>query len=411
MEEYRIHQFDNGLRLVYTHHPSLITHCGFVVDAGSRDEEADIMGMAHFVEHMLFKGTTRRKAIHILNRLEFVGGEMNAYTSKDKTCVYASVASEHFTKAVEVLSDVVFHSVYPQKELEKEQKVICEEIDMYLDAPEENIMDVFQEMAFPGNPLGYNILGTPDTVNSFHTGKVKEFVRSRYTAEKIVFVYNGNRTFGQVVSLCRHYFDQAEAPASGFKRTYYDKGVYVPFSSTVDTTHTQTYAVMGGWAYPHTDERRVPFALLTNILGGPGLNSRLNLAIREKYGFSYDLEASYTGMQDIGFFSIYAGTDKKYLKRTLELIHKELVLLREKPISSLQLHRYKNQFKGQILMGEENRVNIALLTGKLILDERPMDPLQVIFDRIDKLTALQLQEAAVEIFDPRVMSNLVFQGS
>jgi predicted Zn-dependent peptidase len=409
-EECLVYRFPNGIRLVYQQHPSRITHCGFVLDVGSRDEEARQMGMAHFIEHLFFKGTGKRKSIHILNRLEFVGGELNAYTSKDKTCVYASVPAEYFSRSLELLTDIVFHSSFPEKEVEKEKKVIHEEIDMYLDSPEENILDLFQERAFRNHALGFNILGTHETLASFHRSHVMDFYKAWYSPERIAFVYNGNKSFRQVIRLCERYFGELPSGKSAVSRMPANGDIYKHFDQEISTSHVQTYLAMGGMAFPSGDPRRVHASLLMNMLGGPGLNSKLNLAIREKYGYAYDIEASYQAMRDIGTYQIYMGTDRKYLSRTQELIYRELKALCAGPVSSLALHRYKSQFKGQILMSEENRISLALMSGKMALDGRPIEPLASLFAQIDKISAENLVECARELFREENISRLVFLG-
>ncbi len=406
---FSIHEFLNGIRLVHQQQDSRITHCGFVVDTGSRDETAEIMGMAHLIEHMFFKGTSRRKSIHVLNRLEFIGGELNAYTTKDKTCLFAAVPSEYFPRTADLLSDIMFRSNFPEKELSKEKNVIHEEIDMYLDYPEENIMDIFQEKAFSDNPLGYNILGTHDSLKAITRSDIITFYERYYTGDRLAFVYSGPKSLKQVTRILERLFKDFNRSHSP-ERPYYPLSTYTPFRAEIETEHIQSYLALGGLAPDRQSEKRTATALLMNILGGPGLNSRLNLAIREKHGFAYDIEANYQAQADLGFYSIYVGADKKNLKKTIQLIQKELKNLRKKPISSLQLHRYKSQFKGQILMGEENRSSLILGAGKLLLDGRPIESLETIFKRIDSIGPNDLIALAEMLFDESKSSQLIFKG-
>ncbi len=381
------------------------------MDAGSRDETREEMGMAHFIEHLFFKGTEKRKSIHVLNRLEVVGGELNAYTAKDKTCVYAAVNSDYFARTAELLSDIVFHSNFPEKEIEKERNVIHEEIDMYLDSPEENILDLFQEKAFLDHPLGFNILGTHDSLNAFDRRAILQFYGTWYTPDKMVFVYNGPKSFQQTIRILEPHISAIRKTGKKSKeRSWFNKRAYHPFHAEQETPHVQTYFTLGGLAPNNRDESRSAMALLTNILGGPGLNSRLNLAIRERHGFAYDVEANYQAMRDIGLFHIYVGTDKKHLGKSQDLINKELKFWRTKGLTISQLHRYKNQFKGQILMGEENRSGLILNAGKLLLDERPIDTLETIFKRIDAITPAELSDVANAWFDEAKLSGLTFHG-
>ncbi|MBI1221214.1 MAG: insulinase family protein [Bacteroidetes bacterium] len=411
LDEYQLHEFPNGLRLYHQQVASRITHCGFVIDAGSRDEYEEEMGMAHFIEHLLFKGTTHRKSIHILNRLEVVGGELNAYTTKDKTCVYAAVNSDYFPRTAELLSDIVFYSNFPEKELEKERNVIHEEIDMYLDSPEENILDLFQEKAFPNHALGYNILGTHQSLNKLDRTSILHFYRSWYTPEKMVFVYSGPKSFKQVIRILDKQLSVVPAAKGQAKtRISFNSEIYSPFVETQKTSHVQTYLTLGGLAPSNQMEERSAMALLTNIMGGPGLNSRLNLAIREKHGFAYDVETSFQTMRDMGQFHIYLGTDKRHLEKARELIFKELKFWREKGLNKNQLERYKNQFKGQILMGEENRSGLILSAGKMLLDNRPIDSLEKVFERIDAITSEQMRELANQYLHPDRLSELIFLG-
>lgn len=382
-----------------------------MIDAGSRDETEAEMGMAHFIEHLLFKGTTHRKSIHVLNRLEVVGGELNAYTTKDKTCVYAAVNSDYFARTVELLSDIVFYSNFPEKEIEKERNVIHEEIDMYLDAPEENILDLFQEKAFAKHPLGFNILGTHKSLNQLNRESILNFYQSWYTPEKMVFVYSGPKSLKQVVRMLEKQLEPIpEANGMAKKRLWFNESAYKKFDDSLPTSHVQTYLTIGGLAPNNQMEERAAMALLTNIIGGPGLNSRLNLAIREKHGFAYDVEASYQAMRDIGLFHIYIGTEKRNLNKSRDLIQKELKFWREKGLNSLQLQRYKNQFIGQILMGEENRSGLILNAGKMLLDERPIDSLEKVFARVEAITPDQLRAVANQFLHPDKLSELVFLG-
>lgn len=382
------------------------------MDAGSRDETAQEMGMAHFIEHLFFKGTKKRKSIHVLNRLEVVGGELNAYTSKDKTCVYASVNSDYFARTAELLSDIVFHSNFPEKEIGKERNVIHEEIDMYLDSPEENILDLFQEKAFKNHPLGFNILGTHESLNTFKRQDILNFYGSWYIPERMVFVYSGPKTLKQVKRILDpHFLVIPPANEQVKKRLYFDENAFQPFHAIEETPHVQTYLTIGGVAPNNQEEDRATMAFLSNIIGGPGLNSRLNLSIRERHGFAYDVESNYQAMRDIGLFHIYVGTDGKHLKKAQDLISKELKFWRTKGLSSAQLQRYKNQFKGQILMGEENRSGLILSAGKMLLDERPIDSLEKIFKRIDAIDSSKMMEVANKYLQEDKMASLIFKGS
>ena len=404
---HKIKEFPNGLRLIYQQHISEISHFGIIVNAGTRDEREEIMGMAHFIEHMLFKGTEKRRALQIINRLEEVGGEMNAYTSKEKTCIYASFTSGYLSRAVDLLTDIAFNSTFPEKEMEKEKKVILEEIDMYADTPEERINDEFQELLFKNHPLGFNILGTPETLNAITQEQTKGFIRNFYQPENIVFSYVGSTPFEKVVKLCEKYMPAPIKIGNGLKRKPFK--ALPPFTIEKDTEHAQCYCVMGSLAYSHNHPLKPALSLLSNLLGGPGLNSRLNLAVRERYGYAYQIDSSYSAYDDGGYFSIYFGTDPKYLNKTLKLVQKELERLQEKPISDTILNKYKKQMAGQMLLSEESKVNLMLALGKSLIDHNRVDTLAEVIQKIYAVTPAQVLEVAREVLDNSKMSRLVYK--
>lgn len=404
---HKIKEFPNGLRLIYQQHISEISHFGIIVNAGTRDESEEIMGMAHFIEHMLFKGTEKRRALQIINRLEEVGGEMNAYTSKEKTCIYASFTSGYLARAVDLLTDIAFNSTFPEKEMEKEKKVILEEIDMYADTPEERINDEFQELLFKNHPLGFNILGTPETLNAITQQQTKDFISNFYQPQNIVFSYVGATPFDKVVKLCEKYMPQPVKEVKALQRKPFKK--FAPFILEKDTEHAQCYCVMGSLAYGHNHQLKPALALLSNLLGGPGLNSRLNLAVREKYGYAYQIDSSYSSYDDGGYFSIYFGTDPKYLNKTLKLVQKELTRLQENPLSDSVLNKYKKQMAGQMLLSEESKVNLMLALGKSLLDHNRADTLAEVIQKIYAVTPAQVLEVAREVLDSSKMSRLVYK--
>ena len=410
-QSYSIINLDSGIRVLHFPHSSQVTHCGFLIDVGSRDEQADEMGMAHFIEHMFFKGTEKRKTLQVLNCLEYVGGEMNAYTTKDKTALYASVNKDYFKKAADLLFDMVFKPSFPEEEIKKEVKVIQEEIDMYQDSPEENIIDLFQEYAFPNNSLGYNILGSHQTLNTFNQEKVFRFYKPKYNPNKMVFFYNGNLSASDCLRTLQKLSSKyvPEQPNTIYQRKGLDSNTYKAFNKTIQAKHVQSYLMIGGLAYNNHDSRRLSASLLFNILGGPTLNSKLNLLIREKYAFAYDVEASYQSLPDIGLFHVYVGTDKKYLDKTKQLIIKELKSLKNNHISNLSLNRYKNQFKGQLLLSEENRISVSLTESKMLLDGRKIETMQHVFDQIEAVQSAELCAIANELFEEKNLSELLFE--
>lgn len=407
MEEYQVHTFPNGIRVAHkqvTH--TQIAHCGIMLDIGSRDEQPHQQGLAHFWEHMAFKGTTHRSAYHILNSLERVGGELNAYTTKEKICFHASVLKENFPKALELLTDITFNSIFPEKQVERERNVILEEMAMYQDSPEDLLQDEFDGFIYAHHPLGYNILGTQETVKSFTQADLQEFIQDNLDTERIIFSSVGNIPFKKVIALAEKFFK--DIPHKRSSRVRISPNGYQARQEVVEKSISQAQVALGRRAYALSDERRLPFFMLVNLLGGPGMNSRLNLSIREKYGLVYSVDAQYVPYLDTGFFAIYFGTEKKQLNRALSLIEKELRILKEKTLTTTQLHYVKQQLMGQLAMAEEGNLNFMQVMAKSILDTGKVDALDEIFAQIKAVTAPQLQELANEIFDTSAFCQLTF---
>jgi predicted Zn-dependent peptidase len=407
MEDYEVITLPNGIRIAHRQIPhTQIAHCGIMLDIGSRDELPDQQGLAHFWEHMAFKGTEKRKSYHIITRLETVGGELNAYTTKEKVCFHASVLGAHFEKATELLADITFHSVFPDKQIERERGVILEEMAMYYDSPEDAIQDDFDELVFPGHALGGNILGTTETVESFTREDLQRFISENYDTSRIVFSSVSNLSFKQVVKIVEKYLRDVPAQHSSRKRR--QPTGYVPKQTRVERPITQAQCAIGRPAYGLTDPRRLPFFMLVNLLGGPGMNSRLNLNLREKYGLVYSIDASYTPYLDTGFLGIYFGTDPKKVDKANRLISQELRRLREQPLTTLQLHQTKEQLIGQLAMAEESNNSFMLMMAKSLLDIDRVEALSDINADINAITAPQLQDLAQEAFQEEQFSSLTF---
>ena len=406
--DYNLHTLPNGLRIVHKQvNNTKIVHCGFVLDIGSRDEQENQQGIAHFWEHMAFKGTQKRKAFHILNRLDSVGGELNAYTTKEKVCFYASVLDRHLENALELLTDITFHSIFPEKQIEKERGVILEEMAMYQDSPEDALQDEFDSQIFANHPLGYNILGTNESVRSFGRNDFIEFVQSNLDTERLIFSCVGNVSLKKVIRLAQKHLQDLPRYQTERKRPLFSG--YQPTQKTVYKSLTQSHCVMGRTAYALTDEKRLPFIMLSNILGGPAMNSRLNLALREKKGLVYSVDASYTPYLETGLFNVSFATEPSQLAKSIRLVNKELQLLKEKPLGSMQLHFAKEQLIGQLAMSEENNSSLMLMMGKSILDMEKIESLESIFERIRSITACELQEISQEMFDEKDFSMLTFE--
>ena len=407
MTDYDIHEYPNGIRLLHKQVPhTKIAHCGFLLDIGSRDEAPHQQGLAHFWEHMAFKGTAKRKSFHILNRLETVGGELNAYTTKEKICFYATLLSTHFERAFELLTDLTFNSTFPARELEKERGVILEEMSMYQDAPEDAIIDDFDAVVFGQHPLGVNILGTRESVSRFQTADFDQFYAENVRTDRLVFSSVSNLPFKEVKRLADKFL--APLPARLGPRARRAPDAYHRQTQVETRPISQAHCLLGGPAYPLTNPRRVPFFMLNNILGGPGMNSRLNLAVREKHGLVYTIDSTYSPYTDTGLFGIYFGTEKKQLARTLGLVRKELALLREKTLTTTQLHVAKNQLMGQLAMSEESNSGLMQLLGKSTLDLGHVEPLSTIFTQIERINAPELRELANEILTDDHLSLLQY---
>ncbi len=407
MQDYFHHRLSNGIRVV--HKPVLTTkivHCGYILDIGSRDENADQQGLAHFWEHMAFKGTRKRKAYHIINGLEWVGGELNAYTSKEKICFYASVLDRYFEKAIELLTDITFHSIFPPRQIEKERSVILEEMAMYMDSPDDAIQDDFDQLIFRGHQLGQNILGDGSSVAGFKQADLQRFVTQNMHTEKIVFSCVGNIPFAKVLRMAEKYPGVIEAATTSKARTSFSG--YVPERKQTSRAVTQAHCAIGRLAYSLSDQNRLPFFTLVNILGGPSMNSRLNLTLREKHGLVYAIDGNYTPYFDTGLFAVFFATDPKNIPKSMALVYRELKLLKEKPLGTLQLHRAKEQLIGQLAMAEENNMNLMLMMGKSLLDLDTIRSLEEIIREVREISAAKLQELANDIFDSASFSTLIF---
>ncbi|HNR41696.1 MAG TPA: pitrilysin family protein [Bacteroidales bacterium] len=401
------HTLGNGIRLV--HHPvtGLVAHCGLIIGTGSRDEEEHEHGLAHFSEHMLFKGTAKRKAYHILSRLEDVGGELNAYTTKEETVVHASFLKDDYERAIEIISDMVFNSTYPEKEIEKEKDVIIDEINSYLDNPAELIFDDFEELIFAGRSIGHSILGTPSTVKCFTAGSIRDFISRNYNTSQMVFCSVGDISYARLTSLFRKYFEHI--PEMKGRQCFSPPWSYKPACLTKNLDTYQDHCIIGNVAYNLRDERRPGMFLLNNILGGQGMNSRLNLSLREKNGLAYNVESSYIPYCDTGAFSIYFGTEDQNLERSIMAARAELDKLRTTRLGIVQLGKARNQIKGYLARGFENHESLMLSLGKSLLVFDTVEDPGEIYRKIDNISSSHLLETANDIFDPDMLSTLIYR--
>lgn len=397
----------NGLRIIHEPTLSKVAYCGFAIDAGTRDEAENEQGMAHFVEHLIFKGTEKRKAWHILNRMENVGGDLNAYTNKEETVVYAAFLKEHLERALELLRDIVFHSTFPQHEIEKETEVIIDEIQSYEDTPSELIFDDFEDMIFRNHPLGRNILGKPELLRSFRTEDVLSFTRRFYQPGNMVFFVQGQYDFKKIIRLVEKYLSDIPDVRVENRRT--PPPLYMPEHLTVSRDTHQAHVMMGSRGYNAYDDKRTALYLLNNVLGGPGMNSKLNVSLRERRGLVYNVESNLTSYTDTGAFCIYFGTDVDDMDTCLKLTYKELKRMRDVKMTSSQLAAAKKQLIGQIGVASDNFENNALGMAKTYLHYHKYESSELVFKRIEELTAEQLLEVANEMFAEEYLSTLIYK--
>lgn len=406
MINYLTHTLSNGLRIVHKPIESNVSYCGFIVNAGTRDEAPDQYGMAHFVEHMLFKGTDKRRAYHIINRMENVGGELNAFTNKEETVVYSVFLEQHFSRAIELLSDITFHSNFPQSEIEKEVEVIIDEIHSYEDSPSELIFDEFENLVFDQSQIGHNILGSTELLQNFDGQMAKGFVNKFYNPSNMVFFSLGRTDFKKIVYYAEKYLSAIPDIKSDIQRI---KPVDISsVNKREDKETSQAHVLIGGRSYSLCDPNRRVLNLLNNLLGGPGMNSRLNISLREKRGYVYNVDSSITSYTDTGITSIYFGCDKKNVDKCISLVHKELNRLRKEKLTSSQLSTAKKQLIGQIGVMGDNHENLALALGKNFLHHNHFNTLAETAQKIEAVTAEQILAVSNEIFDERSLFTLIY---
>lgn len=410
---YNTHTLSNGLRIIHLPSTSPVVYCGYQIQAGSRDELPGEEGLAHFCEHTTFKGTIRRRAWHILNSLESVGGDLQAYTTKESTVYYAAILHDHIARAVDLLTDIVFHSTYPQAELDKEVEVICDEIESYNDTPSELIYDEFENHLFQGHPLGHSILGTAKGVRSFSQADAQHFAHRHYRPDNAIFFAYGDISFSRLVRL----LEKAQTGQSAVPVIQQPRTAELPHHddqqeprTLIIPKHThQAHVMTGTLACNVHDARRMPLYLLNNILGGPGMNAKLNLALREHHGLVYTVESNLTTYSDLGYWSIYYGCDVHDIERCRRLVHRELQHFIDRPLSPSQLRAAKKQIKGQIGVACDNRENFALDFGKSYLHYGWLKNIQHLYEQIDNITSQQIQEVAQEYLADERLFTLIYQ--
>ncbi|MFC7525525.1 M16 family metallopeptidase [Parapedobacter sp. GCM10030251] len=404
--EYELIHLPNGIRIVLQQVASPVSHACMLINAGARDEPVGRYGLAHFIEHLLFKQTEKRNTHQILNRLESVGGDLNAYTTKEYTCIHASFLTPYLERTLDLFEDLFFHSVFPENELEKEKGVILDEMASYLDSPEDSILDDFEDQLFEGHALGHNILGTEVDLAQLGRNDIREFIRKNYRTHEIIVGITGNYTVRKVTALVTRTLGSVLESSGHHDRTPPPKPTVL--QTRVQKPINQTHYVMGGAAYSVHDPNKAGLLLLNNLLGGMGMTSKLNLVVRERHGIAYTIESNYTPLSDTGIFHIYLGTDTEKADKALRLVRTELRKLREHQLGVMQLHQAKQKFKGQIALAEENRLSLIISLSKSLMDDGRVQTLEEVFAQIDAVNAQQLLHIANEILAEENLSSLGF---
>lgn len=408
MMKYNIATLDNGLRIIHLPNTSKIAYCGYQIKAGTRNEKPGDEGLAHFCEHVTFKGTQTHTSTAIINKLESVGGDLNAFTNKEDTVFYSAIPVEHFAKAVDVLSDIVFYSIFPQAEIDKEVEVICDEIESYNDSPAELIYDEFENLVFKGHPLGHNILGSADRVRSFATADAMRFTQQYYRPDNAIFFVYGNIDFKRLVKTLEKLTPKQQQESVVDEALVVANGRLPELTILNHDTH-QAHVMIGNRAYSATHPLRIPLYLLNNMLGGPGMNARLNVILRERRGLVYSVESSMVCYGDTGLWAVYFGCDPHDVDRCVRLVKGEFNRLMEKPLSEKTLAAAKKQIKGQLAVACDNNENFAIDFGKSFLHFGDEKDIEKLYQKIDAVTAEQIQQVAKEIFDKDSLATLVIK--
>jgi len=404
---YNTYLLKNGIRIIHKTVDSDVAHCGVIINTGTRDEDVNEHGIAHLTEHMLFKGTKRRRAFHVLSRMDDVGGEMDAWTTKEETCISSSFLIEYYERAIELLNDVIFNSVFPPKEIEKEKEVIIDEINSYKDSPAESIFDDFEDLIYPKHPLGRNILGTKRLLEKYTDTNIKEFISEKYNTDQMVFCSIGKIKFEKLIRFCEKYFGSNPPNYRSFKRSIFSDQIAV--NKTIKGKTHQAHVILGTYAYPFSDIKRLPLFLITNLLAGPAMTSRLNMSLREKRGISYNIEANYTPYEDTGNFNIYYGCDKINIELATEIVFKELEILKTNKMGPVQFLKTRKQLIGQIAIGSEINSNMLFSLGKTYLIYNQIETIKETIKEIESVTPMQVMEVANELFHREKFSTLIYK--
>ena len=398
----------NGIRIIHKERKGEIAHLVLMVETGTRDELAHENGLAHFVEHTIFKGTQNRKAYHILSCLDNVGGDLNAFTTKEETCIQATFLKQHYKRSLDLFADIAFRSTFPENELDKEKEVILDEINSYLDSPSDEIFDLFEEMVFKGHPLSRNILGTADLVKGFHRQNVFDFMAHNYSTDQMILATVGDISFKEFERLAKTYFGEQPAHLVNKKREVFKD--YTPENRVMERKNHLSHCMIGGIAPEFCSPLRMPIVMLNNILGGPAMSSRLGLNIREKYGFAYSIESQYTAYSDTGLISVYMGVDPDSLEKAIGLVYKELDKLCQQKLGTMQLQHAKQQLIGQVALSYENGMNELLSATRSLIMGEPIEYMDDIIMKVEAVTASDILEMANRVFDKSQLSQIIFKG-
>ncbi|MBR4391514.1 MAG: insulinase family protein [Bacteroidales bacterium] len=408
-EQYNIATLPNGIRLLHRQKKGEIAHLVLAVGTGSRDELEEQNGMAHFIEHTVFKGTQSRKPYHILSCLDNVGGDLNAFTTKEETCLQASFLNAYYKRAMDLLADIAFHATFPENELEKEKEVVLDEINSYLDLPSEEIYDVFEDLMFKSHPLGRNILGTADRVKGFTRGDIQAFREMNYSTDSMVLATVGDISFKDFEKMAMRFFGIQPAHLVPSRRQPFS--AYEPRKVEMERNNHLSHCMIGGLAPEFSHPEKRTMVLLNNILGGPAMNSRLSLNIREKYGFAYTIESQYNAYSDTGLVSVYMGVDPDSLDKAVGLVYKELEKLCRQKMGTMQLHHAKQQLVGQLALGRESGMSELLAITRSLLMNEPVETVPDIIRTIEMITAENLMETANRVFDRERLCTLIFKSA
>ena len=398
----------NGIRIIHKEKKGEIAHLVLMVLTGTRDELPQENGMAHFVEHTIFKGTKNRKAYHILSCLDNVGGDLNAFTTKEETCLQATFLKQHYQRSLDLFADIAFRSTFPENELAKEKEVVLDEINSYLDSPSDEIYDLFEEMVFKGHPLSRNILGTTDLVKGFKRQDILDFMAHNYSTDTMVLASIGDISFKQFERLAMRYFGEQPAHFINKRRELFSN--YVPEHRSAERKNHLSHCMIGGIAPEFCSQLRMPIVMLNNILGGPAMSSRLGLNIREKYGFAYSIESQYTAYSDTGLINVYMAVDPDSLEKAIGLVYKELDKLCQQKLGTMQLKHAKQQLIGQVALSYESGMNELLSATRSLLLGEPIEYMDDIISKVEAVTESDILEIANQVFDKSQLSQLIFIG-